>query len=164
MTASLSFIVTGATAPLTLPLKEAAASTVTLSPQQWSAPLGEGKSLNTKYGHPKVEQDILPTFMRALEAHAFSGGHAYRVGDDEYVILLSNGEDAVSVLSSLQARCRELRYQDVSETVSLGIGLCVVGPDCLLSDQVVVERANHTMLCTKDARKNQISVTQMNST
>lgn len=44
------------------------------------------KSLNTCHTETKVDRNILPRFMQAIEAHLFQHGYAYRQGGDEYLI------------------------------------------------------------------------------
>src|SRR6516162_9933128 len=43
------------------------------------------KTFNTKYGETKIDLNLLPRFMQALEAHVYHHGHAYRQGGDEYL-------------------------------------------------------------------------------
>ena len=52
--------------------------------------IDEFKSFNDKYGHERVDRDILPRFMSEIEGVVFSRGFAYRIGGDEYLILLPN--------------------------------------------------------------------------
>ena len=46
------------------------------------------KSLNTRHHETKVDRNVLPRFMQAIEAHVFHHGYAYRQGGDEYLILV----------------------------------------------------------------------------
>jgi GGDEF domain-containing protein len=48
------------------------------------------KELNTAFGHTHVDRHVLPVFMRAVEAHIYGHGHAYKVGGEEYVVLMPN--------------------------------------------------------------------------
>ena len=45
------------------------------------------KAINDRYTEPTVDRDLLPTFMRCMEAHVYGRGRAYRQGGDEYVVL-----------------------------------------------------------------------------
>jgi diguanylate cyclase (GGDEF)-like protein len=111
------------------------------------------KALNTKYGHPKVDRDVLPIFMRALESFTFARGHAYRLGGDEYVLLLANGQGARAALMDLQQILRGLSYHEINESTLVSIGLCDVTPECCLSNQGIVERANRAMRHAKEHAK-----------
>jgi hypothetical protein len=48
------------------------------------------KQFNTVHGETVVDRFLLPRFMAAIEAHVYSRGYAYRIGGDEYVLLLPN--------------------------------------------------------------------------
>jgi diguanylate cyclase (GGDEF)-like protein len=114
------------------------------------------KAFNTKYGHPKVDRDVLPIFMRALESFTFARGHAYRFGGDEYVLLLANGQGARAALMDLQRILRDLSYHEITESTSVSIGLCDVTPDCFLSNQGIVEHANRAMHHAKEHAKGRV--------
>jgi GGDEF domain-containing protein len=73
------------------------------------------KHLNTAHGHVTVDESVLPVFMRRLEAFTFARGYAYRMGGDEYAILLGNGMGAVDSLGALRASIPELTFRGVSE-------------------------------------------------
>jgi diguanylate cyclase (GGDEF)-like protein len=115
------------------------------------------KHLNTKHGHITVDQCVLPVFMRHLEAFTFARGHAYRMGGDEYAILLGNGQGAVEALAALRQSVPALTYHGVSDHLTVSIGLCSVPPTLDRSDHDVYERANRAMLYAKDQGKNCIA-------
>jgi diguanylate cyclase (GGDEF)-like protein len=102
------------------------------------------KALNTRFGETRVDIDILPRFMEAVEAHVFAHGHAYRFGGDEYVLTLPNMERAwaESFLHSLEERVTRTKYASVDVVTTVSIGLCAVEPDCHLTDREVLARAN----------------------
>lgn len=115
------------------------------------------KGFNTRYGETRVDRDLLPLFMELLEAHAFAHGHAYRFGGDEYVMLLPNaeGEDGQRLVRRFQAALYELPLPGIEPPLTVSAGICPVGPDCILTDREVLERANraknHAKAKGKDA-------------
>jgi diguanylate cyclase (GGDEF)-like protein len=115
------------------------------------------KQLNTKYGHHTIDANVLPVFMRCLEAFVVARGHAYRYGGDEYALLLANGQGAIPALQHLQDELRSLAYIGIEESTSVSIGLCTVTPECYLSDNAVVERANRAMRYAKETAKGGIA-------
>jgi len=102
------------------------------------------KTFNTAYGETKVDIDLLTPFMEAVEAHVFGHGHAYRFGGDEYVLQLPNCDHswAVRWLTALQERLAKAKYKGIEGAPSVSIGVCIVDPDCILTDREVLERAN----------------------
>lgn len=117
------------------------------------------KGFNTRYGETRIDRDLLPAFMELLEAHAFAHGHAYRFGGDEYVVLLPNAdcEDAVRILRRFQAALRELALAGIDEELTISAGVCPVGPDCILTDREVLERANRAKNHAKGRGKDRVA-------
>jgi diguanylate cyclase (GGDEF)-like protein len=114
---------------------------------------------NSRYGETKVDRNVLPRFMRSLEAHVAFHGHAYRQGGDEYLLLLpglSTGL-AVTFLDELRRKQAELDYPDVQERTTVSIGLCVADPDCPLTDRELREKANLAEAFAKRAGRNCIA-------
>ena len=112
------------------------------------------KRLNTTYGHESVDADVLPILMRSMEAFAYARGFAYRMGGEEYVVLLGNGQGATDTFEQLRLAVSQLRYRGVEEHTTVSIGVCVVSPTCPLSDRQVRERANRAMRHAKESGKN----------
>jgi diguanylate cyclase (GGDEF)-like protein len=112
------------------------------------------KALNTKYRHEMIDKNLLPTFMRTLEAATFARGHAYRYGGDEYAIILGNGKGAAIILDDLRQEIARLAYLGIQETTTVSIGFILITPDCELSNQQARERANRAMHHAKDNGKN----------
>lgn len=115
------------------------------------------KKLNTKYGHYAIDANVLPVFMRAIEGFVFARGHAYRFGGDEYALLLANGQGSIPALQHLQQKLRSLAYVGIEGNTTVSIGLCSVTPECYLSDNAVVERANRAMRYAKEKAKGGIA-------
>lgn len=118
------------------------------------------KTFNTRYSETKVDLDVLTPFMEAIEAHVFIHGHAYRFGGDEYVVLLPNMTRpwAVEMLERLQERLSRAKYKGVKEAPTVSIGVCMVEPDCWLTDREVLECANAGKTRAKAAGKGSIAV------
>jgi diguanylate cyclase (GGDEF)-like protein len=102
------------------------------------------EKFNSRHGETKVDRNVLPRFMRSLEAHVAFHGHAYRQGGDEYMLLLPglSANLAITFLDELRLRQAHVEYPDVPERTTVSIGLCVVGPDCPLTDRELRDKAN----------------------
>jgi diguanylate cyclase (GGDEF)-like protein len=110
------------------------------------------KDLNTKYGHHIVDRDVLPVFMRALEAFVFSSGYAYRFGGDEYAVLIPNGRRAAGAFEELCKNQHSLSYSGIEEKTTVSVGVCVIDPDSFLTERETIERANRAMIHAKSRR------------
>lgn len=117
------------------------------------------KEFNTEYGEPRVDTDILPWFMTALEAHIYSHGHAYRYGGDEYVILLPNmySLQAAQFLKSFQDSLEKLKYFQIKKCIAVSIGIFEVSENCIQTDHEVEERAASAKKFAKKNGKNCIA-------
>jgi len=102
------------------------------------------KSFNEKYTETKVDINLLPKFMTALEVQIYHHGYAYRYGGDEYVILLPNmSKDlAVTLLKKLQGILQELNYPEIDGFVQVSIGLFEISANCLLTDREIEQKAS----------------------
>lgn len=117
------------------------------------------KSFNTKYGESMVDVNLLPTFMRALEAACFGRGYAYRLGGDEYLLCLPN-VDALqleALLERIRATAEGLEYEDIEGPATVSIGYVIVGGDCPLTDHEVITRAQEAKNGAKNAGKNAVA-------
>lgn len=117
------------------------------------------KSLNTRHTEAKVDRNLLPRFMQAVEAHVFHHGYAYRQGGDEYLILLPSLSRplAIRFLDELRGKLADLTYPDIAERTTVSIGLCMVDPDCPLTDRELLDRANRAKQFAKANGKNRIA-------
>lgn len=124
------------------------------------ADIDDFKAVNSKFGESWVDVQVLPRFMEALETWAFARGHAYRFGGDEYLLLMPNCDQrlCVQLLTDLLERI-EQREIVRGLRLSLSIGLCVVHPECFLTDREIVTRANAAKQAAKAAGKGRIAVT-----
>lgn len=117
------------------------------------------KEFNTEYGEPRVDRDVLPRFMTALEAHIYSHGHAYRYGGDEYIILLPNmsSSRAANFLKSFQKNLQQLEYFQIKKYTTVSIGIFEVSENCIQTDREVEERAASAKKFAKKNGKNCIA-------
>ncbi|HEY8377161.1 MAG TPA: GGDEF domain-containing protein [Nannocystis sp.] len=109
------------------------------------------KAFNTRYGETRVDRDVLAPFMQLLEAHAFAHGHAYRMGGDEFVVLLPNADAgaAEGFVGRFVAALADLRCPGIDELPTVSAGIVCVGPDCFLTDREVQQRADRAKAFAK---------------
>jgi len=117
------------------------------------------KEFNTEYSEPRVDRDVLPRFMTALEAHIYSHGLAYRYGGDEYVILLPNISSfrAANFLKSFQKNLEQLEYFQIKKYTTVSIGIFEVSENCIQTDREVEECAASAKKFAKKNGKNCIA-------
>lgn len=94
------------------------------------------KKFNSKLTEPTVDRDVLPPFLRAIEAAVYCRGFAYQEGGDEYLLILPNStfEDAERVLKGVQEAVAGVEYPPVVaqsgvRLPTVSIGYCVLMPD-----------------------------------
>lgn len=114
---------------------------------------------NTPHGETKVDRNVLPRFMRSLEAHVAFHGHAYRQGGDEYLVLLPGLSPALAVtfVDELRRKQAALEYPGVPERTTVSVGLCVADADCPLTDRELREKANLAEAFAKKSGRNCIA-------
>jgi len=124
------------------------------------ADIDDFKAVNTKLGEAMVDIAVLPRLMEMLESWAFARGHAYRFGGDEYLLLLPNADRdlCLTLLGDLLARVSQREIQR-GLRLNLSIGLCVVEPECFLTDREILVRANAAKQAAKAAGKGRVGVT-----
>jgi diguanylate cyclase (GGDEF)-like protein len=113
------------------------------------------KSFNSRYGETRVDRDLLPPFMQLLEAHAFARGHAYRMGGDEFVVVLPNADrDAgVGFVRRFARALAELRCPGIDTRPSVSAGVVEVAPDGFLTEREVLARADRAKAFAKTSGK-----------
>jgi diguanylate cyclase (GGDEF)-like protein len=117
------------------------------------------KSLNRTHTETKVDRNLLPRFMQAIEAHVFHHGYAYRQGGDEYLILLPSMSRSLAIqfLDELRLKLAELSYPEIPEKTTVSIGLCIAESDCPLTDRELLGRANQAKDFAKRSGKNRVA-------
>ncbi len=117
------------------------------------------KGFNTTYKEPIVDRDILPLFMSTIESVVFSHGTAYRIGGDEYEILLPNAsrELAIRMLARLQIRLAHAEYRITMKTrPTVSAGLCVIDESTTQTDEEIVLLAAKAKDAAKANGKNRV--------
>lgn len=117
------------------------------------------KSLNTQHTETKVDRNLLPRFMQAIEAHMFHHGYAYRQGGDEYLLLLPSlsGPLSIRFVDELRVKLANLSYPDIGEKTTVSIGLCIADANCSLTDRELLDRANRAKQFAKQSGKDCIA-------
>ena len=116
------------------------------------------KRVNSTYGEPFVDLNILPKVMRALEAHVHRRGRAYRFGGDEYGLLLYNtsSDEAAGSLERLRKVIEALQFIGTGDQlcITLSMGFILVAPGCHLTDREVESFAANAKQEAKRGGKN----------
>ena len=117
------------------------------------------KSFNTEFSEPRVDHEVLPRFMRLLEAAVYGQGHAYRFGGDEYVMLLPNRarDDAVVLLGQLQTDLAAADYGSIGRRPTISVGIYEVRHDSPLTDRQIEHFAAEAKTFAKSEGKNRIA-------
>lgn len=118
------------------------------------------KAFNEELSETNVDRFVLPQLMQIVEAHVFGRGYAYRLGGDEYALLLPNADKAtaVAILDELRRAVSGQVYPDTSRSTTLSIGVFVADADCSLTDTEVLARANRAKAFAKDNGRNRVAV------
>ncbi len=114
------------------------------------------KGFNDRYSEPIVDRDLLPPFMRCIEAHLYGRGRAYRQGGDEYVVLLHNATrpESEASVDALREKLQSLSYRGITERTTVSVGLVCVGADCHLTNRELLERAATAKAFAKSSGRN----------
>jgi diguanylate cyclase (GGDEF)-like protein len=127
------------------------------------------KQYNDTYGHSGGDE-CLCLVAKAIEASARRAADlAARYGGEEFVALLPNTPlvGAMEVAKSIQARVKDLqiRHQKstVSEYLTLSIGVSGIIPSEVTTPEELLIYADQALYQAKQAGRNQIVLSQMNS-
>jgi diguanylate cyclase (GGDEF)-like protein len=119
------------------------------------------KQFNTNFTETVIDRSLLPDFQRLVAGLCLHRGAAYRVGGEEFIILLPNcsHDDAITfaqkVCRSIEANVFRVEDQVVHMTVSIGVAMWPNDGETLT---VVVERANRVERQSKEQGKNRVTV------
>src|SRR5215212_9246 len=107
------------------------------------------KEYNDAFGHPAGDGLLVRLAARLAEATG-EGGHAYRLGGDEFCVLVSQGRDGVdAILAACSAALNE-RGEGFEVTSSFGV---VVLPEEADSPTLALQLADRRMYARKGGRR-----------
>lgn len=115
------------------------------------------KAVNNTYGESGVDQNILPNFMRALEAYCYGRAYAYRQGGDEYLVLLlnANSHEAKDFFEGLRAHLAVTSYPiDLESKPTVSIGVHVIDGNHEVTVYDAQNLANAAKNTAKKSNKN----------
>jgi diguanylate cyclase (GGDEF)-like protein len=117
------------------------------------------KQFNIDYTETKVDRNLLPRFLQTVEAHVYHHGYAYQEGGDEVMILIPSLSRilAIAFLDELRTKLSNLEYPDIKERTTVSIGLCIVAPDCALTDRELRDSASEAKKYAKENGRNCIA-------
>jgi diguanylate cyclase (GGDEF)-like protein len=117
------------------------------------------KQFNTDNTETKVDRNLLPKFMHTIESHVYHHGYAYHEGGDEFMLLLPSLSKPLSVafLDELRLKLSQLDYPDIKGRTTVSIGLCILAPNCPLTDRELRDRASHAKKFAKENGRNCIA-------
>lgn len=117
------------------------------------------KEFNTQYGEPRVDREVLPKFMSALEAHVYSHGYAYRFGGDEYMVILTNMsiQQAINFMVIFQQNLEHLDYFQIEKHTEVSIGIVEVTENSYQTDREIQDAAAFAKNHAKKQGKNCIA-------
>jgi diguanylate cyclase (GGDEF)-like protein len=117
------------------------------------------KGFNSRYGETRVDRDLLPPFMQLLEAHAFMRGRAYRMGGDEFVVVVPNADRqaGTAFVRSFAHALRELRCPGIDPRPTVSAGIVEVAPDSFLTEREVLARADRAKAFAKQEGKHRVA-------
>jgi diguanylate cyclase (GGDEF)-like protein len=117
------------------------------------------KKFNTTYTETKVDRNLLPLFLQAVEAHVFHHGYAYQEGGDEIVILLPSLSRslAIAFFDELRRKLNALEYPDIKEKTTVSIGISIIDPDCPQTDRELRDASSQAKKFAKENGRNCIA-------
>ena len=101
------------------------------------------KQYNTEHTEAVIDREFLRKFLTVLEAAVYYHGEAYQQGGDECVLILPNREKQalIELLFGVQTKL-EATENSLEIRPRVSIGVCIVEPDCMLTEREILERAN----------------------
>lgn len=107
----------------------------------------------------QVDRDVLPYFMKALEAFIFGRGFAYREGGDEYLVLLPNSDhqEALQFFEMLRKHFASVSYPIVIAAPTVSVGVCTVNPADRKTPHQIQELANQAKAHAKREGRDRVA-------
>jgi diguanylate cyclase (GGDEF)-like protein len=122
------------------------------------------KQFNTEYGETVVDRAVLPRFMRLIARFALDrGGQGYRLGGDEFGILLpgSSLRDAAEALDGLRQEVGALRFgDDIMRAATVSIGICAAEPPSNVTGLEMEQQAERAKNAAKQDGRNRMAVSE----
>jgi diguanylate cyclase (GGDEF)-like protein len=117
------------------------------------------RTFNKEHGNTFVDRQVLPRFMRCVEAHAYQRGYAYRYGGDEYCVLLPNviEDEALASMERLRASIAALTYEGTAMRTTVSIGVVIVRPDSYYTGSEIESFAEAAKAYAKDIGRNRVA-------
>ena len=118
------------------------------------------KDFNTALGETHVDRHVLPVFMKAVEAHIYGHGFAYRHGrGDEFAILMPNADVdlAMTFVCGLRKRVAKLGFLGTEKRITMSAGICVANPDCFLTDGELLQKAERAKNFAKSEGRDRVA-------
>lgn len=117
------------------------------------------KAFNSEHTETIVDREVLPTFMRCVEAHLYKRGYAYRIGGDEYMVLLYNTSqvEAVRFVDELREKVERLTYRQIERQLTVSMGLVCGEGDCYFTSWELGAKANKAKEFAKKSGRNCIA-------
>ncbi len=124
--------------------------------------IDEFKKLNSRYTETKVDRNLLPIFLQAVEAHIYHHGYAYQEGGDELFILIPSLSKAlvIAFLEELRIKLSKLKYPEIEGSTTVSMGMVMVEPDCALTDRELRDASSQAKKFAKENGRNCIATFQ----
>lgn len=116
------------------------------------------KNVNTTLGEPTVDRVVLPQFQRCIEAHVYMRGRAFKIGGDEYIVMLQNVDtaEACQSMRALQQKLAAITYAGVGK-ITASIGVVLVSPRCPFIGAEIEGKAAAAKALAKASGKNVVA-------
>ena len=122
------------------------------------------KAFNDSYGH-QAGDECLRQVAQALNGIINRAGDMVaRYGGEEFAVILQNtsAEGATTVAERLRAHIEDLQIphakSNVSDVVTISLGLATIAPEHALSQTVLIEEADQALYRAKEKGRNRIEV------
>lgn len=121
--------------------------------------IDEFKKFNQALTETRVDKEILPRFMTALEAFVFGRGYAYREGGDEYLVLVPGAgpDEAGHFFQSLRKHLECLKYSH-GNGPTVSIGVCTADASERLTALQIQQFANNAKAFAKKNGRNCVAI------